>query len=560
MKAVFSPIIALFFVCYPFFNPPTLYGQSWIWANNIGNDESNSRVVNIRQHGSNEIITGGTFAAASLSLGIFDLYSAGQEDGYIAVGNENGDITWAERIGGSSRDYVTAIASDLAGNIYVAGQYYSLSLNIGGITLTNSGESDGFLVKFNPDKSVAWVRKIGTSKIEEITGLTTDSDGNIYIAGQRADPFLLAFDEGFIYKIDPTNTILWEHNMVSNNGFMGLTSLVTDDEGENLYLGGLLYGTVFFNNISLTSEQDYFSGFITRFDTENGDCLTGIICEGTSRVNAMTTSSGKLLACSEKVEYGFGWGWPLSSSKILVQCYQSDLNSIWQKQAGGETLYFSLDIAKSISTDDQGNVYVCGSFFSDTLAFAGQSLANIFHINYYYPQVFVLKYSPTGDEIWGKSMGGALWDEATAISAIADDKFYLGGQFESDNIQFDSHILANNGQVDSIYVHLMPARFGRKSIGFLALFDEASSSLRPDPVQPVFSIFPNPGGDLLYIDRKDMAGQAEVIVSGLDGRIMLEITGSDAIIEAATSDLAPGIYLITLKTSGNVVTRKWIKG
>ena len=137
MKAVFSPIIALFFVCYPFFNPPTLYGQSWIWANNIGNDESNSRVVNIRQHGSNEIITGGTFAAASLSLGIFDLYSAGQEDGYIAVGNENGDITWAERIGGSSRDYVTAIASDLAGNIYVAGQYYSLSLNIGGITLTN---------------------------------------------------------------------------------------------------------------------------------------------------------------------------------------------------------------------------------------------------------------------------------------------------------------------------------------------------------------------------------------------------------------------------------------
>lgn len=559
MKAVFSPIFISFFVCYSFFNTPSLYGQTWIWANSIGNEESNSRVVAIRTHSSDEIITGGTFAAASITLGEDILNNAGQEDGYIAVGNENGDITWAERIGGSSRDYVTAIASDHTGNIYVAGQYYSLSLNIGGITLTNSGEADGFLVKFNPDKSVDWVRKIGTSKIEEITGLTTDSDGNIYVTGQRADPFLLAFNEGFIYKIDPANTIVWEHNMVSNNGFIGLTSLVIDDD-DNLYLGGSLYGTVFFNNISLTSELDYMSGFITRYDTENGNCLAGIICEGTTKVNAMTTTSGKIYTCSEKVEFGFGWGWPLSSSKIIVQCYQTNLTSVWEKQAGGETLYFSLDIAKSITTDDLGNVYVCGSFFSDTLSFAGQSLENIFHINYYYPQVFVLKYSPTGDEIWGKSMGGALWDEATAICSVADDKFYLGGQYESDNIQFDNHILTNNGQVDSIYVHLMPARFGRKSIGFLALFDEASSSLRPDPVPPGFSIYPNPGGDILYIDRKDIAGQAEVIISGLDGRIMLKITGGDAIIEAATSDLAPGIYLITLKTSGNVVTRKWIKG
>ena len=240
----------------------------------------------------------------------------------------------------------------------------------------------------------------------------------------------------------------------------------------------------------------------------------------------------------------------------------SDLSAVWHKSAGGEEFCQSYDIAKSLSVDDGGNIYVTGYFFSDTLHFAGQELPNPYNINYYYPQIFVLKYAPDGTELWGKSLGGIHSDEGTSILAIGDDTFYLGGNFESDPMAIGAYNLHNTGTLDSIYVHLQPARFGRKTMGFLAVFDKTVSSIQPDPVLEQVAIFPNPANGQITVRLKLPAHSPLIFqLHAADGRLLRQAAYGEGIstFEQDVTGLLPGMYIVTLSTGEGVFVGKVVK-
>ncbi|GCE92907.1 hypothetical protein NIES46_09550 [Arthrospira platensis NIES-46] len=48
---------------------------------------------------------------------------------------------------------------------------------------TNSGRSDAFITKFQPNGTKAWTRLLGTRSWDSASALTTGSDGSIYVAG-----------------------------------------------------------------------------------------------------------------------------------------------------------------------------------------------------------------------------------------------------------------------------------------------------------------------------------------------------------------------------------------
>ena len=260
--------------------------------------------------------------------------------------------------------------------------------------------------------------------------------------------------------------------------------------------------------------------------------------------------------------YSCCWGWPLASSAIHLIKYNPDLTEVWHKSAGGQTPSLSLDLAKSVSTDDSGNIYVAGSFFSESLWFAGQQMFNVFGINYYYPQVFVFKYSATGEELWGRSAGGGYWDEATTVLATSNNSLYLGGVFESDSIAFGNHILTNNGMVDSIYVHQRPARYGRKTIGFLGRFDGQLTNIRPEAPDFFAPVFPNPTHDCFFIPLKTQSGKfATIRILGTDGRLIKQgrCEALDQHIRVEAGDLVPGIYFLSIQIDEYVSVQKVVK-
>ncbi len=541
--------------------PLSIHAQTWKWAKNLGTPNNSTTVKNIRPYTGTSVLVSGSFAAPTLTFGSQTLPNAGQDDGFVAIADDAGQYAWAAQFGGSGRDFVVDAAAAPNGDFVVVGNFYSISLSIGGINLFNSGESDAFVVKYNQDKTLAWVKKIGTADLEEVNAVAMDADGHTYVSGQVLEKFSLKTLHVFLRKYDAAGSLVWEKKgTLPGSGILQTTALTLDDN-QNIYLGGTLSGTVAFDGISFSSDEDY-SAFIVKYNAA-GSLLDHTVVHGLDKFNGLQAHDHYIYACAEKMNYGIGWGWPLADSKIHVLKFDADLHTLWEKFAGGEYLSQSLDIAKSISVDDDGNAYVTGYFFSDTLDFAGQTLPNLFNVNYYYPQIFVFKYGPSGEELWGKSLGGIHADEGTCIHAFGDDQFYLGGNFESDPVAFGAFDLHNTGTLDSMYVHLRPGRYVRKTMAFLAVFDKNVSSTNPEPVFQQVILFPNPAADQLTLRLKSPTQSPLILqISTLDGRMLRqsEHSGQAVEIQEDVSGLAPGLYFVTLKTEHGLFFGKFVKG
>lgn len=85
---------------------------------------------------------------------------------------------WTRQLGTSSYDGASDVATDSAGNVYVVG-----STNGGLDGNTNSGLYDLFVVKYDSAGLKQWTRQLGTSSDDYTTGVATDSAGNCYVAG-----------------------------------------------------------------------------------------------------------------------------------------------------------------------------------------------------------------------------------------------------------------------------------------------------------------------------------------------------------------------------------------
>lgn len=532
--------------------------QNWKWANGLGAANHSTTVKNIKPYQGTNVLVSGSFAAPTLALGGQTLQNTGQDDGYAAIVDDNGQYVWAAGFGGTGRDFVVDAAAFSNGDFVVAGNFNSISMSIGSANLSNSGETDAFVARYHADKTLAWVGKIGTPDIDEVRNVVVDDEGNTYISGHVLDKFTNAALYVFVRKLDAGGNQVWERKGNTQGSILQATALALDNQA--IYLGGTIYGTAAFGATILTSDTSY-AAFIVRYDL-SGSLLGTYLNTTLNRLNGMQAHGGNLFACAQKNSQCLGWGWPLNDSKIHVLKLDTGFDMVWHKMAGGENFCQSYDIAQSLSIDDDGNIYVSGFYFSDTLHFAGQVLTTPFNIDYYYPQVFVLKYSPDGDEIWGKSLGGIHSDEATGIHVFGDDKFYLGGNFESDPVAFGSYNLHNTGALDSIYVHLCPTRFGRKAMGFLALFDKDVSGTSPEPVFEEVAIFPNPSKDLITIRLKSpTVSTLTVHIYSPEGRLLRKTSypGPVVDIQENLSGLQPGVYFITLGTEKGMFAGKFLK-
>ena len=85
---------------------------------------------------------------------------------------------WTRQPGTSADDGAKRVVTDSSGNIYVTG------FTNGGLDgNTNQGGGDIFLIKYDSSGKKIWTRQLGTNTNDEGWGITTDSSGNIYVAG-----------------------------------------------------------------------------------------------------------------------------------------------------------------------------------------------------------------------------------------------------------------------------------------------------------------------------------------------------------------------------------------
>lgn len=113
------------------------------------------------------------------------------------------------------------------------------------------------------------------------------------------------------------------------------------------------------------------------------------------------------------------------------------------------------DFASGTAIDNNGNVYVAGTFqlsadFNPGLSIDEHTSAGSF-------DCFCSKYSPEGKFLWARTWGGAFWDEVSDASVDADGNVYIVGFF-SDVADFDpglnTEAVASHGDWDSFMLKL----------------------------------------------------------------------------------------------------------
>ena len=185
------------------------------------------RISNISSTGSC-----GITALVSDSLG--NLYVAGTFSGQIGINptvlysqtrkfligqiTQTGTWKFALTATVSKDSLINDLAVDMAGNLYIAGNY-SGTAKFGGHTLFSNGGWDGYLVKITNNKTYAWALEVsGLGAWDRIASVVVDSSSEVVIGGQFSGSTINVGNkvlsssggsDGLIAKIDDTGKVKW---------------------------------------------------------------------------------------------------------------------------------------------------------------------------------------------------------------------------------------------------------------------------------------------------------------------------------------------------------------
>lgn len=361
------------------------------------------------------------------------------------------DWQWAKSAGGADADVAQAIAADRYGNVYVTGRFHSATLTMGTTTLTNSGSgADLFLAKYDAYGNVLWAKSAGGNDNDFALSVATDTAGNVFVTGFVStsilfDTVVLTNPGFFIAKYDTDGHVLWAKsasNICQSQG----NSVVIDAFG-NAYVGGWYYysdlsvGTITLQN---NGSADMF---IAKYDA-SGNVLWAKTFgnSGLDLLHAMALdvygnllitgefSSPSLIFDTITIMHTIG-----DSSDIFLAKLDADGNILWAKSEGG----VNNDASFAIATDNFGNVFIAGNFYSSPLIIGSDILTS-----YGNKDLFVAKYDTTGNSFWAKKAGGSGEDCVNSIAIDTSGNAYLTGLLQSYNATFDNLTLTNK----SIYL------------------------------------------------------------------------------------------------------------
>jgi pimeloyl-ACP methyl ester carboxylesterase len=168
-----------------------------------------------------------------------NIYVAGQGSGYgfAAKLDPNGNLLWLSGVGGQA---ARGIAIDNYGNVYVAGR-------------TDFSEApNAFVTKLDVNGVLVWNGILGSpAYFDEGTDVAVDTAGNVYVTGRSNSSWGLpvrpksgstAYSDGFVAKLTPDASLLWNTFLGRDLGFDGATGVAINNHG-NLYVAGESNGT-----------------------------------------------------------------------------------------------------------------------------------------------------------------------------------------------------------------------------------------------------------------------------------------------------------------------------
>lgn len=251
------------------------------------------------------ILVTGFFASQTMAFDQFLIpRQSVSENLFVAKLSQEGNTLWAKGAQAPVNNGGYDIGVDKDGNICVVGRYFGGDTQFGSITLTNQGEADIFIVKYNAQGDVLDAKTFGGPGFDTAGNLGFDAMGNIIVAGYFYSNNL-PFDSYTLNKADPRSDVFvvtLDEALVTQcvkhvSGVSeSLLSSLTVDRANNIWLvvdNVMGSDEVSFDGIFTSTEGSMIAGIgnTDAFDIDNSGSTSG----------TFDISLGTDLTCFEKV-------------------------------------------------------------------------------------------------------------------------------------------------------------------------------------------------------------------------------------------------------------------
>lgn len=209
----------------------------------------------------------------------FSLTSSGARDVFVLKLDLAGNFIWAKSIGGLSHDIVYDIATDFAGNNFIAGRFTDsadFNPNMGLYNLYTNGVDDIFILKLDTAGNLSWAKNIGGTGSDYAKSIYVDDVGNVFTTGQfngtvDFDPGNGIFNLGqpatiqmFILKLDNAGNFGWAKKIGDPGPAQVLVAAIDGDNFGNIFTSGYFSLTIDFDpdaaiyNLTAAGSSDAF--------------------------------------------------------------------------------------------------------------------------------------------------------------------------------------------------------------------------------------------------------------------------------------------------------------
>jgi len=385
------------------------------------------------------------------------------------------NCAWANSGGGTGNTSARSVAANASGNSFITGTFTGPTTNfgpttsLGAITLTNAGNTNIFLAKYDVNGNVLWANS-GKGNISDYAyQVATDHSGNAIITGcYESSLFILGTDtlstsflDGnqhvLVAKYDPSGNLLWAQHPYQGNA-TGLA--LATDAADNIFVTGLFncYKIVFgADTLTDTSNTTFGVIFLAKYNSA-GNVVWAIPSIGTNSdafTSLATDAYGNVYATGFVTSPVFTIGGVVLNNpggRVVVTAKISPAGAvIWVRLSSGPNAARGYAIA----TDATGASYVTGNFRGDTLMFGSVAAYDYaFNDTLSNGAMFLVKYDTAGNALWATEAGYTqqAYEAVNGTGLVTDheNNVYVTGNFYGlPTLSFGSYALpvdtANNG-------------------------------------------------------------------------------------------------------------------
>jgi hypothetical protein len=504
-------------------------------------------------------VTGFTDATNFPTSNAYQGTLAANEDMFVMRLSAGGAVLWSTYYGGSDYEGGKGIATDNAGNCYVAGYTGSTDFPTANAiqSIYGNGTYDAAILKFNNAGVRQWATFYGGLNFDYANAIDSDANGNIYITGYTnsssfptVNPIQATKNtsyDAFVMKIDSTASVSWA-TFFGGDDEDKARAIALDASGTHVHITGTTLSAAFptqAGGFQTNNASAYFAeeGFITKFNASNAAVQFSTFCGGSDADFAQgiaVDASGNVYITGYTFSPNFhivnpGQGAYVDSTlgsagthdAFIFETNSTGSTKLWSSYIGGS----SVDLAFAIAWHPSFGIYITGRTSSTDFPVMMPSDMLFYQSTHgdggNFSDMFITWFN-NHNMMWSTFYGNGDDEEAYGITTDTPGNIFVAGvdSLDAKVIKFEPGIV----------------------MGINAAAEES------------FGLYPDPASDVLYASFESTAQQTELRIINLQGQAVRTIDPNGSkMIKISLDGIAPGVYILEVKQENGIIQKKFVK-